>query len=570
MRLISLCAVLVGVCLSSALSAQQCDQEIATSLTTSVTHRFGTALAVSGNVTVAGDRFEDDGGAVYVFRFDGVSWIEEQILIPADVATNDEFGVEVAIDGDVIVASSQLASAVGACYVYRFNGVSWIEEQKLSSPTGQAGGWFGRSVSVSGDRILVGASSMDVGGLFDVGTAYLFQFVGGSWQLEETFGPSGFGREFGYSVDLDSASGTLVVGEPLGSPRGFSATGSASIYELIGGTWTLAERVLPPTLKFDGRLGESVSLSGDSVLIGAYRDDEGGTNRGAAYVYRRDPGGWSLEQKLIYPGPGDQVGRRVALSGDTAILSTRNQGSPRAVIYSRVLGVWQLDQELISERNGTRFGREVAIDGDFAAVGSRDIGAGFGPTSARIYTREAGEWTYFGFASQPQDADACLGESVSFEVEAEGVSPLTYQWRRDGIDIPGETSNSLTIDALTEADVAVYTVEITSPCGTIISEPADVTCSEFIRGDANGDGMVDAIGDGIRTLQGLFGGFGVPFPCRAAADTDANSQINIADAVFLLTYGFMNGPMPPAPFPDCDRDPAAGSSFLTCDVSTCQ
>jgi len=72
---------------------------------------------------------------------------------------------------------------------------------------------------------------------------------------------------------------------------------------------------------------------------------------------------------------------------------------------------------------------------------------------------------------------------------------------------------------------------------------------EFVRGDANADGVVD-IADAIFLLNYLFAGGDDP-PCMAAADANGTREVNIADAVFLLNMLFGGGPQPPAPYPDC-------------------
>ena len=443
-------------------------------------------------------------------------------------------------------------------------------EQKIVAPTSQTDGLFGWSVAVSEDRVLVAAIGTDFGGVSQAGAAYLFQLDGGLWQLEETFGSPMPSQEFGFSVDLSSATGTVVVGEPLGATPGFSPTGAVSCYELSGNVWSFTQRLLPDISHFDGRFGESISLSGDDILIGAYRDDEGGVNRGAAYVYNRTGGVWSLEQKLI-DGPGDQVGRRVSLSGDTAILSTRNSSSPRAVIYEREQGEWLQDTVLINEQSGSFFGREVTIDGDRAIVGSREISSGPGPLSARIYSRDGGEWTFFGFRSHPQDAQACLGDPALFSVEAEGVSPLTYQWQRNGVDLPGEVSADLVIDSLTPADIATYTVVITSPCGTLTSNSAEVECTQWMRGDCDGDGTFHGLLDALQALGLQFTPGGSPPPCLAQCDADSNGVFNgLLDGLTMLNFQFVAGSPPIGPpFGSCGGDVTVDSN-ISCSTPTCQ
>ena len=88
---------------------------------------------------------------------------------------------------------------------------------------------------------------------------------------------------------------------------------------------------------------------------------------------------------------------------------------------------------------------------------------------------------------------------------------------------------------------------------------------EFLRGDADGDGTVVAIGDAITILAGLFSG-GV-IDCEASADVNGDGTLNLADPISLLTYGFGGGAAPPAPFPNCGVETAPGA--LECNQTGC-
>lgn len=84
----------------------------------------------------------------------------------------------------------------------------------------------------------------------------------------------------------------------------------------------------------------------------------------------------------------------------------------------------------------------------------------------------------------------------------------------------------------------------------------------FVRGECNGDGLFD-LGDPVRLLDTLFSGAAIPV-CLSACDANDDSGIDIADVVYQLSGLFINGPLPPAPFPSCGPDPTADT--LPCDV----
>ncbi|MBI4600480.1 MAG: hypothetical protein HY721_00830 [Planctomycetes bacterium] len=97
----------------------------------------------------------------------------------------------------------------------------------------------------------------------------------------------------------------------------------------------------------------------------------------------------------------------------------------------------------------------------------------------------------------------------------------------------------------------------------VVRLPRPLPFPPFLRGDANGDGLVD-MSDAVSTLAWLF--LGGPGPgCLEAADANASAQVNIGDPIYTLQHRFSGGPPPPAPFPDCGRVELA----LGCEEPSC-
>src|SRR5207248_2492632 len=72
--------------------------------------------------------------------------------------------------------------------------------------------------------------------------------------------------------------------------------------------------------------------------------------------------------------------------------------------------------------------------------------------------------------TQPQPQTVCVGKTATFNVTATGTGPLSYQWRKNGVNIAGATSSSYTTPATTAADNgALYTVVVTGACGTPVT-----------------------------------------------------------------------------------------------------
>ena len=139
---------------------------------------FGYSVAVAGDTVVVGARDEDseglNAGAAYVFVRNGTTWNEQDKLVASDAEANDYFGGSVAISGDTVVVGAPYGisggSSVGAAYVFVRNGTSWSQQGKLVAGDAQVDGRFGCSVAVSGDTVVVGASGE---GSY-AGAAYVF------------------------------------------------------------------------------------------------------------------------------------------------------------------------------------------------------------------------------------------------------------------------------------------------------------------------------------------------------------------------------------------------------------
>ncbi|MBI1826289.1 MAG: FG-GAP repeat protein [Planctomycetes bacterium] len=156
-----------------------------TALTPTARAKFGTALAIDGNVIVVGSPSEscDSGqgcGAGYVFRFDGQNWISDGAITPSDRSASQSFGTSVAIYEDTVVvgapgADTQSATSSGAAYVFQVNAGVWTQEAKLQIPTLVTNDQFGVDVSLNGNRIVCGAPNHGCLSGGQCGTAYLFE-----------------------------------------------------------------------------------------------------------------------------------------------------------------------------------------------------------------------------------------------------------------------------------------------------------------------------------------------------------------------------------------------------------
>lgn len=348
--------------------------------------RAGESVSLWGDRAAVGAIFGDSGppdnqGAVYLYERMAGMWVQQDKLVAIDGAVADRFGLAVSLDGDTVVAGAPFHDAVaadaGAAYVFVHDGTTWMLEQKLVAPDGDVEDEFGDVVSLSGDTVVVGvAEDSDLGP--SSGSAYVFVRSGTTWALEQKLvAPDGAASDrFGYSVSI--SGDTLLVGSRLDDDLG-NSSGSAHVFVRTAGVWSHQQKLLASDGAAADQFGEAVSVDGDTALVGAPRDDDNGSSSGSAYLFVRSGTTWTAEQKLT-PLDGtasDQFGQAVQVSGDRAVIGafTDDAVAPiagSAYVFERSGGVWTQDQKLLAAdgAEGDRFGSSVALAGDTVLVGS--------------------------------------------------------------------------------------------------------------------------------------------------------------------------------------------------------
>jgi cell division septation protein DedD len=253
----------------------------------------------------------------------------------------------------------------------------WIQETKLTANDAAAQDWFGRSVSLDGNRALVGANRNDEGGQ-DAGAAYVFEFDGNAWRQTQQLiaEDAGDGDRFGVDVSLDGAR--ALVGAPL-SDEGGQDAGAAYVFEFDGNAWRQTQRLTAEDTAAGDRFGGEVSLDGARALVGASRNDEGGQDAGAAYVFEFDGNAWRQTQQLIAEDafPGGQFGAELSLDGSRALVGANesNVTAEKAglvYVFEFDGNAWRQTQRLTptDAAAGDRFGEGVSLDGSRALVGA--------------------------------------------------------------------------------------------------------------------------------------------------------------------------------------------------------
>ena len=203
-------------------------------------------------------------------------------------------------------------------------------ESKRTASDGAAADRFGRSVSISGDYAVIGAYYNDDDDGNRSGSAYIFERDGaGNWNEVQKLTPSD-GAEFDYFGNSVSISGNYAVIGAYGDDDNGANSGSAYVFERSGsaGNWSEVEKLTASDGAASDRFGYAVSISGNTVVIGADSDDDdNGGNSGSAYVFERGgAGNWSETQKLTASdGAGfDFFGISVSISGNTVVIGADN------------------------------------------------------------------------------------------------------------------------------------------------------------------------------------------------------------------------------------------------------
>jgi hypothetical protein len=316
-----------------------------------------------------------------------------QKLCPPDVVAYDRFGFATALDGDTAmigaIVGDGAAPETGCVYAFVRTGDAWVQQQKLAASDVTES--FGFSLSISDDAVLIGAPLDDETG-YDRGAAYVFVRAGGVWtQAAKILAPyppgSGCCEGFGQSVSLDGE--TALIGAPYDDDHGLNA-GSAYVYVRAGAAWIQQAKLLAPDGDQLDWFGDAVSLAGNTALVAARSH-----GAGAVYVFTHAGESWTLEAELTAAG-AYQFGSAVSLEGDTALIGSDGDDcwNGAAYVFVRTGSTWALQQRLVAADAGLAwFGTSVSLAGDVALIGADwECENGYVAGAAYVFRRYGGLW----------------------------------------------------------------------------------------------------------------------------------------------------------------------------------
>ena len=321
--------------------------------------QFGASVAINGDEALVAAPKQPGMmfGAVVLYRKSGGSWTEETTFAYPESAHDFISYVEsrgVAIEGDTAVIGIPGAnSGAGSVQIFERNDTAgWVLLQTLSASSPSTFESFGASVALSGTSLVVGAP-----GHAGKGAAYVFEHDGLSWNLQSTLSVSGAasGDTAGLSVAID---GDLVV---LGAPNANSGNGAAYLFHRSGTSWTELKSLIS-----DGEVGQqfgaAVAVSGETAVVSS---PEWGAGNGAVFTY--DGPTFAYFPEAAISGRPGHIGSAVALSGNRLIVGAN--GSNHAYAFTRSGVRWQ-EREMFSDISTSRMGNAVAVSGTEVIIGA--------------------------------------------------------------------------------------------------------------------------------------------------------------------------------------------------------
>lgn len=333
MKILSLPLVLGALCVPA--QAQLCSQAVVGSNSVSQS-RFGQSVSLTSNRAIVGAYGENNSdGAAYIYDLDAMGqWNQVARLAPPNPGQGGQFGWDVAIQGNTCVVGAPLDDSAygpvadtGAAYVYQYNGSQWLLEQRLE-PTGLTPDTrYGLSVGYYNQGIVVGAPKLAVLGQLNVGSAFVYRHGAGVWNLEGQLLPETLGSNqwFGTSVSIYDL--TIAVGAPYESNAFVEQGGAYTFKRLPNTTWIQDVHVYHPSPNTQDYFGIAVDVFGNRLVVGCEYDDPNGSNSGSAHIFGRPnaTGLWSFEQTLTpsFANSNDTFGNAVAMTAGELIVSAR-------------------------------------------------------------------------------------------------------------------------------------------------------------------------------------------------------------------------------------------------------
>jgi uncharacterized protein (TIGR03437 family) len=487
---------------------------------------YAKAVAVSGGtVVVSGSVVLNGGnvGAVYVYTQSGSTWSQQAVLTASDIAPGDSFGSAVAVNGGTIVVGAPGKNTVrGAAYVFTLTGSGWTQQAELTASDGVSYDGFGDAAAVSGGTAVIGAASHNSGRGRLSGAAYVFTQTGSTWseQAELTALDGAPSNSFGSAVAVNGH--TIAVGANAWS----NYRGAAYIFTRAGTAWIQAsELTLAGGAAYD-YFGNSVALSGGTVVVGAPGRNQ---NTGAAYAYLPQAAGWNLQATVTAGDAAPNTAFAGALAFDGSTLLAGDIGGTDSLPQGG--GAWYAFQvPTVAPLNGASL-----VAGPIAPGEVVTLLANLGPTSGAV--------------ASPSSDGLLPTELAGVQVLFDGVAaPIFYaQQQQINVQAPFELRNPTTQIQVQYGGMATWpTLVAVNPAAPAIFHAGESSQVLMINQDTTQNsaanpaavGSVVALwgtGGGASNPPGITGGF-TPLDSLASLALPVTVTVGSTAVQATITY----------------------------------
>jgi len=280
---------------------------------------FGHSVGIYGDTVIIGAPSDD---SAHLFVRNGTTWTHQDKLLIPDGSADNVFGFSVGIYGETVIvgAATQYHNPCksGSAHLFVRNGATWTHQTKLGAPDEAAGDRFGHNVGIHGDTVIIGSRRDGAWG-HDTGSTHIFVRNRDTWTHQaKLLAPDGHAQDwFGISVGI--YGDTVIVGAKFHR----SNSGTAHLFVRNGDTWTHQAKLVAPDGASYDYFGVSVGIYAGTVIVGADRYYD--SYSGSAHVFVRNGDAWMHRAKLLAPKDGiNMFGARVAIYNGTSIVGSQS------------------------------------------------------------------------------------------------------------------------------------------------------------------------------------------------------------------------------------------------------
>lgn len=395
------------------------------------------------------DNSSSNSGAVYIYKKNGTTWVLEAFIKSPTPAISQAFGQAIAIKDDYLVIgapgedagtngivnsptgnSDTSASNSGAVYFYKRSGSVWTQISYIKADDNITNLFFGSSVAISNDHIIVGAPD-DYHSFTGGGAIYTYRIDadGNSVSYLNKITPSNLKSDMNFGYSLAISNNYLAISAPFDSAtssgisstldysNGSNSSGAVYLYQLDGISFNFAKVIKPPVnnLTINYNFGLALALHNSTLAIGSPSDpsaqnsisltapvDTGSYDSGAIHVYNYDGTDLNYEAflKTTHSFSADLFGRSISIYGDYILAGNNYDTNSKSIIFQgldpwifagssvlndsgaaylfkRTTGTWTQDKYIkpSTNLNGAYFGASLSIFNNQLAISSPCLSA---------------------------------------------------------------------------------------------------------------------------------------------------------------------------------------------------